>query len=251
VSTPDGAPAQDVPPEALSGTPSLLGRLLRFSQRISGRVEDLHVRDAEQQLYADCETLADLGEVTAKWAKGEIKYHPGGYDEGPAEETIELIPALVTLNRAGFITQCSQPGEGPVDGYDGRVWWQRAAVDGFTDSATADRLEGACEEADLIFIRNGPARRWRVTWKHTEPVTASPVDNDDIAAASSYYVHTHFGAHLSRRAVKFSFDDCASKALCSAEQVSIIDPVWGRKDFMWDTLTSAVTPPCCPCNERH
>lgn len=71
----DGDPAQDVPPEALSGTPSVLGRLLRFSQRISGRVEDLHVRDAEQQLYADCETLADLGEVTAKWATGEIKYH--------------------------------------------------------------------------------------------------------------------------------------------------------------------------------
>lgn len=225
-------------------------------QRCSDLWQRYKVRRAEVQPWHQAETLEDVGELTAQWAEGTMKYHPGGYDQGPAEETLGIAPALVTLNRNGFVTSGSQPGEGPEESYDGGTYWQRAAVDGHVDAATADRLEAACVEAGLTFVRNGPAR-WRTSWRSSVPVTVTARDGvtDDPPAGgcldAGYYVHTGFGTHLSRRAVKFHFDGCAADALRAAEQVTVIDPVWGRKDHLWNTLTTAVKPPCCPCKSTH
>jgi hypothetical protein len=212
------------------------------------------VRRAERKPWTEAETLADLGELTARWAEGTAKYHPGGYDEGPAEETLEIAPALVTLNRSGFVTSGSQPGESAEVGYDGDLWWQRAAVDGFTDPDTADRLEDACDAAGLVFINNGPARL-RTNWRDAVPATVkapSDVTEDPPAEGcpdeAGYYVTTCFGTHLSRRAVRFEFDGFGADALLAAEQITVIDPVFGRKDLLWDTLIKAVDP-CCPCQE--
>lgn len=203
------------------------------------------VRDREERAaWAEAETLADAGALTALWADGEMLYHPGGYDEGPDEETAPIAGSLATLNRAGFVTSSSQPGHGPVKGYDGRWWSQRAAVDGFTDKATADRLEDAATEAGLIIIRNGPAG-WRTTQERWEPVTAGRVGEDPITDDSDYFVHTGFGTHRSRHAVKteFGYGAYATPALLNAEQVTIIDPEWGRADLLWATLTENVGPP--------
>lgn len=220
-----------------------------FRERVADLRQRLKARHAERKSWNQADTLADVGELTAQWAEGTVKYHPGGYAEGPAEETMEIAPALVILNRNGFVTSGSQPGWWGPNGWGGYVH-QRAAVDGFTDGLTAARLWSASANAGLIFIRNGPAG-WRTSQKHSVIATANPIDGDHITEESGYYPLTGFGTHLSRHAVKFNFDGYASKALCSAEQVTIIDPVWGRKDLLWDTLTTAIAPPCCPCNERH
>src|SRR5262249_54260956 len=151
----------------------------------------------EKAEWARANTLGDLGEVTARWAEGKIKYHPNGYDEGPDPETTGIIPALAALNRSGFVTACSQPGAGPTWGYDNRVWWQRAAVDGYADPHTADRLEKLCEDAGLVFINNGQAG-WRTHWRNAVIVTASPVDGVELDGSSRYYAHTSFGTHMSR-----------------------------------------------------
>jgi len=227
----------------------------KFRERCAELWQRYKIHRAARRPWTQAETLEDVGELTARWAEGSAKYHPGGYDDGPADETLEIAPALVTLNRNGFVTSGSQPGEAAVLGYDGNLWWQRAAVDGFTDPDTADRLEDACAAAGLIFINNGPARL-RTTWPDAELVTASFVNERDGALPpesddSPYYGHTHFGTHLSRHAVKFNFDGYAADALCSAEQVTVIDPEWGRKNLLWDTLTTALNPPCCPCKSTH
>jgi hypothetical protein len=206
---------------------------------------------AERRMWSKAATLQDLGEVTAQWAEGRMLFHPGGYDEGPAEETLEIAPALAKLNRAGFVTSGSQPGIGPVVGFDSCMWWQRAAVDGFTDPDTAAKLEKACDATGLILINHGPAG-WRTKLETRELVTASFVNEGDGSAPpevsdAPYYGHTAFGAHLSKRAVKFDFDGYGADALVRAEQVTIIDPIWGRKELLWDVLTEALDPPCCPC----
>lgn len=226
------------------------------SQRISGdrvvradvyrmRGEQIHgaaIQEREERnLWARASTLAELGEVTARWAEGNIKFHPNGYDEGPDGETTGLIPALVALNRSGFVTSCSQPGVGPAWGFDNRVWWQRAAVDGYTDPDTADRLEKACEAAGLIFINNGRAG-WRTHWRNAVDVTASPVNGIEIIEGSPRYVHTGFGTHMSRRAVKFDFDCYGADALLNAVQITIIDPQWGRNDLLWETVAGHAPP---------
>lgn len=200
--------------------------------RIKNRVRFARDRRRERREgfreWEDAHTLRDLGQVTARWLEGKFISHPNGYDE-PDEETTDLIPALAALNRAGFVTDGSQPGMGPVWGFDNRVWWQRAAVDGYTDPVTADRIERAAADAGLICVRNGRAE-WRTTYQNAVAVT---VHGHRFVDADGYGPHTRFGVHMSRRAVKFSFRGIGAKALCHAEQVTVVDPLWGRNDLLW------------------
>ncbi|MEU2380379.1 DUF6919 domain-containing protein [Streptomyces misionensis] len=98
-------------------------------------------------------TLADLGDLMALWLEGEITSWPGyapGY--GPDEETRELIPTLAAANRVGYVTIASQPGRDPEKGFDGLIWQQKAAVEGFVrDRDLLRALVDAAEEAGLDY----------------------------------------------------------------------------------------------------
>lgn len=217
---------------------------LSLRERFTEIRQQFTVRHAERREWANAGTLAELGEVTARWAEGRIKYHPGGYDRGPAEETQRLIPALVALNRSGFVTYSSQPAVGPMWGFNGQVWQQRAAVDGLCDTETADRIETACATAGLKVIRNGPAG-WRTRYDRTEICTAARPRSEagyDFNDGEPYDAHTSFGAHLSRREMRFIFDGYCADEVCDAEQVTIIDPVWGRNALLWSTVTGHEPP---------
>ncbi|MDQ3275031.1 MAG: hypothetical protein M3Q39_08390 [Actinomycetota bacterium] len=99
---------------------------------------------ADADAWYRARSLADLGELTARWLEGGIGSRPGYQPRcGPDVETRRLIPTLAALNRGGYLTNSSQPGEAPTVGYDGRLWSQRAAVSGFTDRATLDRIHAA------------------------------------------------------------------------------------------------------------
>jgi uncharacterized protein DUF6919 len=197
-------------------------------------------RREEKNRWSSARSLADLGELTAQWAEGTIRYKPGSYSNGPDPETLEIASALAALNRSGFVTYGSQPGEFWTSD-DGWVRHQRAEVSGFTDQANADRLEKLCTEAGLLFIRNGPAG-WRTSWKNNVVASASPIGGDDLPEDARslrdprYHAECDAGVHLSRLSVQQLFDGCGTDALVTAEQVTIIDPEWGRKDHLWQTL---------------
>jgi len=181
---------------------------------------------ADRRAWDSAWTLADLGELTARWLEGHLAsqpaYAPG---TGPAPETGPLVPVLARINRAGYLTCCSQPGEAGT-GYDGAWWEQRAAVQGFTCPAVAERIWEAAEAAGLTVIAHAPATlpRWRIRYDRAVPVTrreARPC--------------TWFGAQLSRRHLRdgwTGYGIChpdAVTALCAAWQVTVIDPGWDRK----------------------
>src|ERR1700678_2550864 len=105
---------------------------------------------ADREAWASARTLADLGELTAQWLEGGIISQPGYAPGcGPDEETVPLIPILATLNRAGFVTSGSQPGDAGY-GSEGTGWQQRAAVEGFADAALLVRLSDAAYDAGLL-----------------------------------------------------------------------------------------------------
>jgi hypothetical protein len=166
-------------------------------------------------------TLAGLGELTAKWLEGEVKSLPTvipGY--GPDEETAGLIPVLAAVNRAGYMTDFSQPGAAEPG------WSQRAAVSGFASAATFTALCAAAAGADLII---------NAAHAGTEPLAINIVvslDGDEE--------YTWSGRAMTRTVVQDSYGpDChpdAVEALCQAWQVSIIDPEWGRNDVLWPVL---------------
>jgi len=203
--------------------------LNRFTQRIQDQIDRVPARGPlsrhDARLWRQVESLEDIGELTARWLEGDIETHPGYYGR-PDEETNELVPALATLNRNGYLTIGSQPGLGPVRGYDGEDWWQRAAVDGLTmDDLTADRLQTASTESGLLTARHEGAG-WLCHYE----------DAIDVTANSKGDVHTSFGAHISRSELDLQFDGHLPDAVHAATQLTVVDPEWGRNSLLWPTL---------------
>jgi hypothetical protein len=195
----------------------------------------------DRDLWASARTLADLGELTARWIEGDLASQPG-YN-GPSDiEDPALVPLLAKLNRAGFVTTCSQIGEdGP--GYDGAHWQQRAALEGFASTELARHLYNTTWPAGLFAVACDPARlpRWRYRYREAVVVTRR-----------NGHAVTTFGCHLPRRHIRddwLGYGMChpdAVHALCTAWQVTVIDPEWGRPDLLWPVLAGALTPPGRP-----
>lgn len=172
-----------------------------------------------RHLWRTARTLEDLGELTARWLEGSVTYLPAYYSTGPAEETGPLVPTLATLNRAGYFTTDSQPGDPLTGGYG-----QRAFVTGFCDEALLARIETLILGTDLIAVTTPPGcdnpTQITVTIDGDSPFTwtGSSLDEDNIR---HYYSA-----------------DCpdAVHTLLNAWQVAVLDPVWGREDLLWGRL---------------
>jgi hypothetical protein len=200
-------------------------------------------------LWLEARSLTELGELTARWLEGGIDDSPW-YGTGPDPETTELIPILAKLNRIGFVTDQSQPGEGPSD--DGSA--QRANVSGFTSWELARWLEGSLGQTDLV-INAIPAGEDDVLC--TLPITLWPdevkndTDRDDVSSA-----HTWDGGSYSRGTlVEMFLRDPGEVGLCeymvavlqNSLHVTLVDPVWGRSDLLWTVLDDAAE----SWNEAH
>ncbi|MFD5557811.1 DUF6919 domain-containing protein [Streptomyces sp. NPDC127068] len=182
---------------------------------------------AHRARWAEARTLTDLGRLTADWLEGTLRYHPGCPGAGPDPETAPLVPALARLNRAGLVTANSQPGHSPTVGWDGAVYSQRAAVDGWTTNRALFRLliKAALEHDFHIVIHGLTPRtdytRIPVTCRNGEPVTwfGDPYHPDDLAAVWS------------------GIDPGALTALRSAVHITVTDTTWGPSTRLWTTLT--------------
>jgi hypothetical protein len=182
-------------------------------------ITGMSVQDAV--LWRGARTLADLGELTARWLEGAVGSVPGtmpGY--GPDEETVPLAPVLAAANRAGFVTNFSQPGE------DDNGWVQRAAVYGFASAATFRAITAAAADADLVITAA----------RADAAVCATRI----VVTIDSGREHTWVGDAWSREEILDSYGPCcdpaAVEALCRAWQVTLIDPQWARNDHLWAVL---------------
>ena len=185
---------------------------------------------ADRNLWQSARTLADLGQRLAAWLEGDVKSWPGyqpGY--GPDVETTELIPVLARLNRAGYLTDSSQPGFDATEG--GHHWRQRAAVTGFIDDENLlEDLAAAAIDASLLVLIHRPAPSispdgWTVTRLDGQP-------------------HTTFGDYVHPRDLRAMWPVISRQAfdaVARATQLTIIDPRWGSDDRLWQALDNAIT----------
>ena len=107
----------------------------------------MELDQAAVDAWMSANTLAELGELIARWLEGSLSFNPGYGGETADGETTDLIPALARFNRAGFVTENSQPGEDTDNGC-----LQRACVSGFCDEQTAETIAAACMPTDLICV---------------------------------------------------------------------------------------------------
>jgi len=193
------------------------------------------VNRSDRAAWASARTLADLCELTARWLEGTVTGQPGYC--GPSDiEDPKLVPLLAALNRAGFMTTTSQVGL-IQHGSGGTHAEQRAAVEGFASPEVAAWLIAAAQDAGLSVVAYDPASRPRWRYRYDRAVTVTQVNGRRFTA---------FGVQLPRRHIRdahIGYGVCgrdAVKALCSAWQVTIIDPEWGQETFLWDVLAAAL-----------
>jgi hypothetical protein len=184
---------------------------------------------AHRARWAKARTLTDLGGLTADWLEGTLRHHPGYPGAGLDPETAALLPFLARLNRAGLVTANSQPGHSPTAGWDGAVYTQRAAVDGWTTDRTLLRvLIKTALGHDFHIVIHGPTptprtdyTRIPVTCRNGQPTTwfGDPYRPHDLAAVWS------------------GIAPDALTALRSAVHVTLADTTWGPSTRLWTTLT--------------
>lgn len=167
---------------------------------------------ASRRAWSGARTLADLGELTARWLTGSLTSRPG-YQAGcgPDEETTELLGALAAANRAGYVTTDSQPG--CVDETARATWRQRAAVQGYIDDPDLLRRVKAAAAREGLLVLDGTRRPpWEiVTTRDGKP-------------------HTAFGEPLPTRHIRHQWAGVhrdALKALTAARQIALVHPSWG------------------------
>jgi len=108
----------------------------------------------DRRQWRDADSLAAVGELTARWLEGTLAYQPEDFATTPAPETRPLVPVLAPLNRAGYVTTNSQPGVALRAGSG-----QRAFVTGYCDDLSLRRLERAVRDTDLVLLAFRPDDR--------------------------------------------------------------------------------------------
>jgi hypothetical protein len=180
------------------------------------------------RIWRDARSIGDLGGAMAGWLEGRVADRPGYTADRPDGETDHLVPVLARLNRRGYVTTDSQPGEDST-AYDGRPWVQRAAVQGYITASDPllPRIIRAARAAGLIVTaygagrRVGPSRGLVVTRWGGEP-------------------HSGFGGRthgLLRAPELLGAGRLARRELVRhGVALAVVDPVWGRDDVLWDLL---------------
>ncbi|MCQ8831776.1 DUF6919 domain-containing protein [Streptomyces malaysiensis] len=181
--------------------------------------------------WKKAESVADLGNLMADWLEGRLGGRTPGYcDTRPDEETNHLILTLAALCRAGFVTTNSQPGVKPERGYDGRMWRQRAFVEGWiVDGALLALIRAAAKRAGMTAIAHGPSSRGG-NW-----IPLTDADGEIQMAAGDYLGH--------RRVINSEWSGIgrhATNELRRSTYLELIDPVWGRDDRLWPALQQAI-----------
>lgn len=182
---------------------------------------------ADRRAWRSAQTVADLGELMAQWLEGTLASWPGYQPNyGPDEETAPLVPTLAALNRAGFLTVGSQPGDAGT-GFDGKLWEQRAAVEGFVaDRVLYYRLLDMARVFDLDVSVSDPA-----TDRHDDPITVTTRDGEP---------YTSFGGPLHFRDLNAMWPVIKTSTfgeIAAAPYVTIATPMFGRdRGDLWAPL---------------
>lgn len=173
-------------------------------------------------------SLADLGRLTADWLEGRLGGECPGYcDTTTDPETKHLIPTLARVNRTGFVTSNSQPGEKHPQQR------QRAAVDGYiNDPHLFRRITDEAVRANLTVVveRPGDHNRGFVVTQQKRRI-------------GGWRDLTWFGLSVPRQErVEVDWHETGRGAVHEAGQaicLTLIDDTWGRDDRLWKALVKA------------
>jgi hypothetical protein len=179
-----------------------------------------------ETLWREAETFEELCELNARFVEGEIEFSPT-YGAGSLDdESKPLIPYLAALNRAGFLTTSSQPGE------DRGHSKQRAFVDGLALKETALRIERLSMFSDLYIMTTEPGRFNGCMM----PITIDEFRPHSWGGAAS--LDDENGIFTEVMNFQENCNERAMQHLSQAWEVCVIDLCWGRSEYLWNQLAN-------------
>lgn len=190
-----------------------------ISKTAAGHGLAMSTESLKQVGWGSARSFEELCELMARFLEGNGDEAPGS---GPVEEeTRPLIPYLSALNRAGFLTTCSQPGELSAE------WRQRAFVEGFALEEEARRIARLSLFTDLHIVAVPPGYS---AGFHT-PVVVREFMPHGWSGFSSF------------EEIRFFAEECSPTAIADlrrAWSISAIDLKWGRSEHLWEKLAQAL-----------
>jgi len=112
----------------------------------------LTVPDLPLDGWGDARSLSDLGELMARFLEGALAEAPTCVGR-PDPETDPIVAVLAQVNRAGFVTTCSQPVDTGLR--------QTAFVVGLCSEATARSVCAHLTHTHLTVAAVSPTQGWR------------------------------------------------------------------------------------------
>jgi hypothetical protein len=183
------------------------------------------------RIWRDARSIDELGGAMAGWLEGRIATHPG-CSAGPDDETLPLVPVLARLNRRGFVTTMSQPGE-EITVSGGRPWVQRATVEGWIScrNPLLATLIRQARAAGLIVTAYGAGR----AVGPRRGLIVSRWGNDPHLGAGG-----RPGWLRSRMELPGIGRRARRELVRHGVALAVVDPIWGRDTVLWDVLDQAV-----------
>ncbi len=177
-------------------------------------------------LWQQAQNFMDICELMALWLEEKIQYQPGYYDYAVASETKPLVPLLSKYNMAGFLSTNSQPGI-PINKTGSG---QRAWLDGFAQEELARKIMALGLYSDLLIFGYRPEEKGG----YMIPVTTY-----------KYHPCTWSGIKNGYELVQF-MEICNVSVIRDLEKtwyICIIDPKWGRKEYLWRNVSKVIKSP--------
>ena len=173
-----------------------------------------HTIDDSEILWREAHCFAEICQLAARHIEGEL---PSPSGEKLDSESTPLLQYLAAYNRKGYWTDCSQPRDLGTD------YRQRAFVTGLAKEELSIRIAKLTLYSDLIVLafppKGGSGCHIPVTVSEFQPFTWAGMNGDEM--------------------IEFYRDICSVSAMSELEDlwsVTVIDPVWGRNDCLWQRV---------------
>ncbi len=207
--------------------------------------------------WSTAASFEDLCQLTARFLSGDLDTFPGWLASELEEETQELAPVLVALNRAGLLTVASQQGHAPRRDSTGRQRARRSFVMGFACPAATALLAplDVHPGADLCLNLYPPVAGLETDFPcetraksgeglgvggRTHRGGVLPVG---ILDGETFLSAGHNAAEQELEIFAQACPPAAVATLSRCTWFSAVDLAWERRSVLWDSLGAALLGP--------
>lgn len=205
------------------------------------------VQQKEINKWSKAKTYNDLIKLNLKWLNNEIKeypmWFPASQTNNLCKESMKIIHHLNKLNKLGFLTVWSQPGDEYMrNSSDNSKIRTRACVTGCMPKHMAIQVFEKLKDKDLVLqyhdeLNHHKKKNFYGYISECEYLYATSTFSSDNIQLTGISIFGSCGLICLERLVPKNITD---KLRHDIFDFAIMDKQWNRNDYMWDLLIAAI-----------